>query len=115
MNTASTDDLIRWLDSGDELLLVDVLERGRFDEKHIPGAVNVPASADDFAQRVARHADGDKKKKVVVYCANEACNASPAAARKLEKAGFKRVFDYEAGIEAYENAGRPLVGVQESR
>jgi rhodanese-related sulfurtransferase len=110
MKTTSTDDLIRWLDAGEDLLLIDVLPEERFDKKHIPGAVNVPASADDFAERVAVHTHGKKEKKVVVYCSSEACDASPSAARKLDQAGFKQVFDYEAGIEAYEKAGRKLAG-----
>lgn len=42
---------------------------------------------------------GDKQRKIVVYCANHDCDASDKAADRLEKAGFKNVYDYAGGTE----------------
>ncbi|MCB9878832.1 MAG: rhodanese-like domain-containing protein [Planctomycetes bacterium] len=109
MKTISTEELIRWLDEGDDVLLVDVLSPGAFEKQHIPGAVNVPGDAPDFADKVAAKADRARQR-VVVYCASESCNASPQAAKKLEQAGFRKVYDYEQGIEGYVDSGRPVVG-----
>jgi len=36
---------------------------------------------------------------LVSFCKNFECDASPKAAKKLEKLGFDHVVDYEVGIE----------------
>jgi rhodanese-related sulfurtransferase len=110
MNQLTTEDLTSWLDDGEDHLLIDVLPHDHFEQKHIPGARNVPVDEPDFAARVLQLADGDKKRKVVVYCTNVACPASPKAASKLEQAGFRRVYDYGDGIEGYAGSGRPVAG-----
>lgn len=82
----------------EDFVLINVLPRDAFNEKHIRTSINIPVSSDDFEQRVASVA-GSKDRKIVVYCANFDCDASPNAARKLEDAGFSRVYDYEGGTE----------------
>lgn len=109
MKTISTDVLARWLDDGEDVLLVDVLPHESFRRHHIPGAVNVPGGTDDFAQRVKEHA-GDADQRIVVYCTDVQCQASPKAAHELEQAGFRDVFDYEPGLAGYSAAGRKLIG-----
>jgi rhodanese-related sulfurtransferase len=75
-----------------------VLPRDEFNEKHIRTSINIPVDSDDFAEKVESVA-GRKDRKIVVYCANFDCDASPKAAEKLEAAGFDKVYDYEGGTE----------------
>lgn len=80
----------------EDFVLINVLPQDTFNEDHIRTSVNVPIENDDFLDIVERIA-GSKDRKIVVYCANFDCDASPKAAKKLEDAGFSRVFDYEGG------------------
>lgn len=109
MKTVSTEEVRRWLEEGQEVHLIDVLPHEHFKRAHIPGAINIPAGVADFAERVEHHAGGDKSKKIVVYCANHACDASARAARALEAAGFRAVHDYRAGLLDWQYADGELV------
>lgn len=82
----------------EDFVLINVLPREAFNERHIRTSINIPVDSDDFVERVESVA-GSKDRKVVVYCANFDCPASPKAAEKLEQAGFSRVYDYEGGTE----------------
>lgn len=82
----------------EDFVLINVLPREKFNEQHIRTSVNVPVDNDDFVQTV-ESVSGSKDRKIVVYCANFECDASPQAARKLEDAGFKQVYDYEGGTK----------------
>lgn len=99
MRTIDRDELKRMNETDHEdFVLINVLPRAAFNEQHIRTSINIPVDADDFADRV-ESVVGGRNRKIVVYCANHACDASPKAARKLEDAGFSRVYDYEGGTE----------------
>lgn len=80
--------------------LVNTLPEKSFADTRIPGAINIPQEEDDFVDRV-RKAAGGTDKSVVVYCASEQCHSSTEGARKLDAAGFSKVFDFEAGAEGW--------------
>lgn len=109
MKNLSARQLKEMLDRKEDLYLINVLPRKAYDEKHIPGSVNVPVQEDDFLTRIERIVS-DKEAKIVVYCANESCNASPQAAEKLVDRGFKNTYDFEGGVKAWEEAHLPLAG-----
>lgn len=99
MKPISRDDLKTMNETEHEdFVLINVLPRETFNRQHIRTSINVPVADDDFVQKV-EGVVGDKNRKVVVYCANFDCDASPKAAQKLEDAGFTQVFDYEGGTE----------------
>ena len=99
METIDRDELKRMNETNHEdFVLINVLPREEFNEKHIRTSINIPVDSDDFAEKVESVAGG-KDRKIVVYCANFDCDASPTAARKLEEAGFDKVYDYEGGTE----------------
>lgn len=81
-----------------DFVLINVLDQQAFNKQHIRTSINIPYKNEDFAELVERVV-GNKKRSVIVYCANFDCNASPNAAKALEKAGFENVFDYEGGTE----------------
>jgi rhodanese-related sulfurtransferase len=88
-------------------LLVDVLGPDHFREGHLPNAIAIDLESDHFTEEVEEKAGG-KEMDVIVYCANAECEASPRAAEDLDDAGFKNVFDFEPGVEGWEEAGEPV-------
>jgi rhodanese-related sulfurtransferase len=54
---------------------------------------------------------GAKDKKLVVYCANQHCDSSEKATKKLEDAGFTSVLTYKGGAEAWKNEARTPASV----
>ena len=99
MKTLTRDELKKMNEvEHEDFVLINVLPRETFQEKHIRTSINVPVENDDFTETVEQ-VTGGKQRKVVVYCANFDCPASKKAADKLEDAGFGKVFDYEGGTE----------------
>lgn len=96
------------LDKDNGWLLLDVLPEDHFEQRHIPGAENVPAKSPDFVSRVQDLAKS-KDSRIIVYCASTSCDLSPAAARELERSGFTNVMDFEGGIEEWNQEGYKLV------
>jgi rhodanese-related sulfurtransferase len=110
MKTITTDGLKALQSQNGDLTLVNTLSAEAFGNTKIPGAVNVPLSDRDFAAHVEQIAGG-KDKPVVVYCANQECDASEKAAQKLEAAGFTTVSRYTGGAAAWQKeAGEVPVG-----
>lgn len=101
MAEITTDELVELKNQGKDFVLVDVLGEKYFNEEHIPGAINIPYE-DIAAEALDRF---DKDQKIILYCKNKACTASPEAAEKLEKIGFKDVYDYDEGLQGWKDAG----------
>jgi len=88
-------------------LVVDVRSRSSQEQGRIPGAVWIDSH--DFDQSVRSQALDDRiTDEVIVYCAcpNEASAA--LVAKKLMRAGFKRVRPLAGGIEAWTARGYPV-------
>lgn len=99
MKSISRDDLKQMNETEHEdFVLINVLPRDAFNREHIRTSINVPVEEPSFLEQVEAVAGG-KDRKLVVYCANFDCDASPKAAKKLEDAGFTQVYDYEGGTE----------------
>lgn len=109
MKKLSAREVRKILKRNSDVRLINVLPEDRFVKKHLPHSVNIPLGEDSFLQRVEQVVV-DKSAKVVVYCADSTCNASPQAAKRLEEAGFEHVQDFEGGIAEWEDAGFPLEG-----
>lgn len=91
------------IDKKEEFVLIDVLGEMSYQEKHIPGAVNIDVHKDDFLEK-AKKQFPDKSQEIVVYCASSTCQASPRAAMLLTQAGYTNVHDYENGLAGWEEA-----------
>ncbi len=105
MKTIDAQQLESMMKADDDLVVINVLPRQTFENEHIPETINIPVAADDFVQQV-EDAVESKNDDVVVYCADEACDASPKAAQKLEQAGFTSVYDFEGGMKEWSESGR---------
>lgn len=86
------------------LTLINTLSSKYFDDFKIQGSVNIALDLDDFVERVKAVTMNNKDAEIVVYSANVECDSSTEAAKKLEAAGFRNVWDYEGGAKDW-NAG----------
>jgi len=109
IRTIATDELESMRRGNADFLLLDVLSTEHFRDDHIEGAHNVPLTSPDFLQAVERAA-GSKSRRIVVYCADEACDAAERAARRLADAGYADVMTFLGGIHAWRQHG----GAQEA-
>jgi rhodanese-related sulfurtransferase len=108
MKKITTEQLEALREDDGNFVLIDVLQRPKFEQQHIPGSVNAPFGGGDFVSQVESQVEGDKSKKVVVYCGSIACDASLKAAHQLEQAGFTNVYRYEEGVEGWSRTGHQV-------
>lgn len=90
----------------DRPVLIEVLGEKDYRDFHLPGALNAPLQ-DGFETRIQQLVP-DKETRVVVYCRDEDCTASPAAAKKMEEIGYHNVADYAAGKMDWKAADLPV-------
>lgn len=107
MKSIGTDTLEQIMKEQRDIPVINVLDEDQYRDRHIKGSINVPYSSENFTERVASVAKS-KESPVVVYCASETCDASTKAAKTLEQAGFQRVYDFEGGTKAWQDAKLPL-------
>jgi len=101
MNIIQKDELKQLMKNNEDFVLVNVLDKNYFDMGHIKGSINIPVHDKGFDKKILKKLH-NRNKKVVVYCANKQCSASPRAAKRMEQLGFKNVVDYEGGIEDWD-------------
>lgn len=86
--------------------------------EHLPGAQAAGPAAQggsfddqvqrDFGQYLRQASGGDTSRTLVVYCAGPQCWGSYNAALRAIHMGFRNVYWYRGGIEAWGQAGLPL-------
>jgi len=85
--------------------LVDTLPTAAFERRHLPGAIHIVS--DDIETEAPRRLP-DRERPVVVYCASTGCKRSAKAAARLERMGYRQVFEYVEGRRDWEEAGLPI-------
>jgi rhodanese-related sulfurtransferase len=96
-------DALRKADTNTTVVL-DVRTKDEYKSGHIPGSVLIDFTADDFEQQVAKL---DKNKTYLVHCASG--GRSARACKKMDALGFKKLYNLEGGMGAWEKAGKPVV------
>lgn len=87
-------------------LLIDVREADEFQEGHIPGAVNIPRGILEF-KLTNDPALENRGLNIVIYCKNS--GRSALSARAMKEMGYVHVQSIAGGIEAWQEAGKPIV------
>jgi thioredoxin 1 len=82
--------------------LIDLRKPEVYDAGHIKNASNIPAETSDFEKSLLKL---DKSKPVLIYSQSD-CDATTL--KKIHKSGFK-TYALKGGIDAWENAGKPIV------
>ncbi len=85
--------------SNKTIQLIDVRTPLEYKQGYIGNAINANIYTSDFTQATALL---DKTKPVYVYCHKG--GRSNAAARKLTKLGFNKIFDFKGGWKAWKNS-----------
>jgi hydroxyacylglutathione hydrolase len=93
--------------SGD-VLLIDVRNRSEYIAGHIQGARNI--SLDQLDQKLT---ELPRDRDIVVYC--QIGGRSIRAIRKLEIAGFNRLYHMRQGFRGWNNSGYPYRKKHESK
>ena len=101
------DEAIAMMNAEKNYIILDVRTAAEFDEKHIPGAINIPNEAigTDAIPELP-----DKDQLILVYCRSG--NRSKQASEKLVKLGYTNVVEFGGIIdwpgETETNEGGPL-------
>lgn len=96
----SVQELKQWIDSGEQLTLVDIRERDEFIQGHVPSATFIPRG---FLELQIEQHQTDRDKPVLVMCAGGV--RSVLAARNLKEMGYSRVISVMGGFNGWKNAG----------
>lgn len=93
------------LDAGEQIILVEALPAKYYEDKHLPGALNLPHDrVDELAPVLLPKLSAE----IVVYCASSSCKNSGIAAEKLIELGYTNVRDYDEGKQDWIEAGLPI-------
>lgn len=86
-----------------KVVLLDANGTTSYAAGHIPGAIDVAATAD-----LAKALPGDKGVLIVAYCGGPKCGAWKAAAAKATALGYTQVKHFSAGIAGWKDAKEPV-------
>jgi rhodanese-related sulfurtransferase len=103
--TITREELKAKLDRRDPVILIEALPSKYYEDKHLPGAINIPH---DQVDAIAPALLPDKTAEIVVYCANAPCMNSGIVAQRLAELGYTNVRDYHAGKADWTEAGLPV-------
>lgn len=83
----------------EDVQLIDVRSPREFEKSRISNAQNIDFNSPTFDDDVSRL---DKSKPVVLYC--KGGGRSAKCAKKLQAAGFKKIYDLQGGISKWEHS-----------
>jgi phage shock protein E len=86
------------------VVTIDVRTPFEYMTGHIEGSINIDAEADSFESEIAKL---DKTATYAIYC--QSGRRSGIAAGKMTDLGFTNLFNLQAGINDWNNAGYPVV------
>jgi rhodanese-related sulfurtransferase len=93
----------------DDVVVIDSRPARKYDEGHIPGAINIP---DTFFDKKADLLPKDKGQLLIFYCGGVDCPLSHKSAFKAEKLGYTNIKVFAEGDPAWAKAGR-LISISE--
>lgn len=107
----SAEDLNDKIDSGDDILIIDIREPYEYEIAHIPNAFLVPrglieSAADPNNRRRVEILCQARNKTVVLYC--DTGGRSTLAANTLQMMGFRHVFNLAGGLKLWDAEDLPL-------
>jgi len=87
-----------------QVVLLDANGTDKWQEGHIPGAIDFATSKDKLASVLPK----DKGALVVAYCGGPKCKAYQKAAAAVKELGYTNVKHLVAGISGWEKAGEKM-------
>ena len=80
------------IDSQEPVVLVEALPETYYQQKHLPGAINLPH---DVSDEVISKVLPAKQAEIIVYCASGPCPNSGILAQRLVHLGYQNVSDFQ--------------------
>jgi rhodanese-related sulfurtransferase len=87
--------------------VVDARTRVEYEESHIAGAINCPASQ---TQTLLPKLVKDKSRELIFYCNGPKCTKSQKGARLAIGLGYQKVLEYNEGLPAWSKGSLPVAG-----
>ena len=84
--------------------IIDIRTPGEYRDGYIDGAVNINFYDRNFLEQVSKF---DKEQPIFIYCRSG--NRTSSASRKLNKYGFKLVYDLDGGIKNWKRANNKII------
>jgi len=101
--TSRVYDLKARLDWGEPALtIIDIRDRDLFNERHVMGAISIPAA--ELVQRAMNTLEFDRD--LYIYASTD--EEATTAAEQLRASGYKRVSVLRGGVAAWKAAGFPV-------
>ena len=91
----------------EDVQLVDVRTLQEYKEVHIPSAQNIDFTSPTFDEDIAKL---DKEKPVILYCKGGVKSAK--CAKKLQEAGFEKIYDLEGGLSKWKHSDETEVEIK---
>lgn len=97
------DDFLTTRESDESLIIIDVRDAEKFDEGHIPGAMNIHKTVitDEITSVV-----GDRSARIVCHCGGG--ESGPRSAEALAAMGYENVSYLVGGFRGYEASGEEI-------
>ena len=124
-DVVTTEELKKWIDSGEEMLIVDTMPyEASYKKQHVPGAEQFLFPIPEMLEWDSAETDGksqddfidllgsDKEKTIVIYCGFVKCTRSHNGALWAKKLGYKNVYRYPGGVFAWKGADFPVEKVE---
>jgi rhodanese-related sulfurtransferase len=101
-------ELKRLIESGQEIVVVDVRAEEDFAKGHVPGAINLPKGTWENPQGLR------KERNNIVYCYTQTCHLAAQACSLFAGKGYP-VMEMEGGFEAWKDDELEIERAPESR
>ncbi len=111
INTITLEELRKLLQSDEDFVLVNPLNKENFEEGYIPKSIHISVHSKDFDDKI-KTIIPNKKRKIIVYCKHSKCETSDEAYEKLIKIGYSNIYKYAGGTKEWSEAGYPLVSIK---
>jgi rhodanese-related sulfurtransferase len=103
MQTINRNEVLKMMDERRDLALIEVVSPEYYQKFHLPKAKDVPLG-DDFEVRI-QEAAPDKETPAILCCQDRECPSSSEAAQRMDKPGYRAIYDYEAGKPDWKDSG----------
>lgn len=91
----------------EDVQLVDVRTPEEHEKEHIVNSQNIDFSSPTFEEDITKL---DKAKPVILYC--KGGSRSAKCAKKLQEAGFEKIYDLEGGISKWKHSDKIKIEVK---
>ena len=109
ITTVTHERLRAWMEEGRDLIIIDTLPAEVYRQRHLPGAKNACVYEVIFPSQIETMVP-DRSREIVVYGSSSSSHDAMAAADKLVRLGYKKIYALSGGLAAWREARYPLEG-----